>query len=834
MGKISGQKAKESMENKNYEYPDQKILDVPMGKRVQESFINYAMSVIMARALPDVRDGLKPVHRRILYAMYEDNLTYDKPFRKSATTVGNVLGRYHPHGDSAVYDTMVRLAQDFSLRYPLIEGHGNFGNIDGDGAAAYRYTEARMSRLANDMLIGIEKEEVDMVPNFDNKLKEPGVLPCRFPNLLVNGSMGIAVGMATNIPPHNIGEMIDGVIYLMDHPEAEITDLMEYVKGPDFPTGAMIYGANGIAEAYRTGHGKIMVRSRAEVDEENRRIVVTEIPYGVNKRILVEGIAECVKSKRIEGITALRDESGQGGLRVVIEYKRDVNGNLLLNQLYKYTQLQDTFAVNMLTLVNNEPKILNLKQMMQYYIDHQLDVVRRGVQFDLNKALREAHIFEGYKIAIDAIDEVISIIRASESVGAAKEALMERFHLSQEQAQAIVDMTLGKLSNMERQKVEERLAKLHAAIEEYRSILADEGKIKEIIRTDLEKIRARFGDARRTELIAAENEILLEDLIERHTALITMTHCGYIKRCDSDIYSAQNRGGKGLIGMTTKEEDFVERVIAVDSHSYVLFFTNFGKVHLKKGYEIPEASRTAKGSNIVNLMPIENGEKITAMLSVSEFDEQHYLLMVTKKGIVKRTCLCEYEQHRKGGKIAIRLDEGDELLSVRLTTGSDSVLIATHNGLATCFEEKNARVLGRTARGVRGIRLKEDDYVVGVCAGEGDGLSLITVTENGYGKRCDFSEFSLRNRGCKGVICHNLSDKTGLLAGVAAVGEEDDVMLITDDGTLIRTPAAQIPVYSRTASGVIVMRLAEEAKLVGIAPVAKQDSEDSEDREDAQ
>ncbi len=821
------------METKNYEYPDQKIVDVQMGARVQESFINYAMSVIMSRALPDVRDGLKPVHRRILYAMYESGLTYDKPFYKSAATVGDVLGKYHPHGDSAVYDTMVRLAQPFSLRYTLIEGHGNFGNIDGDQAAAYRYTEARMSRLANDMLAGIEKNEVNMVPNFDNKRKEPEVLPARFPNLLVNGSVGIAVGMATNIPTHNLGEIIDGIDYLMQHPDATIPELMQFVKGPDFPTGAIIYGSSGILQAYKTGKGHINVRARAEVIEDKRQIVVTEIPYQVNKRILVESIADCVKNKRIEGITDVRDESGQGGLRVVIDYRRDANGELILNQLYKYTQLQDTFAVNMLALVNNEPKILNLKQMMQYYIDHQMEVVTRGVRFDLDKTLREAHIFEGYKIAIDYIDEVIEIIKKSESVPAAKESLQARFGLTQEQSQAIVEMTLGKLSGLERQKIEERLLKLHAQIEELRGILADENKVKFIIQEDLANIRRKFGDERKTELIAAEQEILPEDLIARHTALITMTHCGYIKRCDSDTYTAQNRGGKGLIGMSTKEEDFVERALCVDSHSYVLFFTNFGKVHLKKAYQIPEASRTAKGSNVVNLMELEQGEKITAMLSVKEFKDDEFLLMVTKQGVVKRTRLTEYEQHRKGGKIGISLDEGDELLCVRHTKGEDSILIATRYGMATCFNEQDARILGRTARGVRGIRLKDGDYVVGVCAGNEDGASLLTVTENGYGKRCSFEDFTVHKRGGKGVACHKPSDKTGLLAGIAAVMEDDDVMLITNDGTLIRTPASQISTYSRTASGVIVMRMTDDAKVVGIAPVAKAKEEDATEPDDA-
>jgi len=799
-----------------------------MGKEVRKSFINYAMSVIMARALPDVRDGLKPVHRRILYAMYEDHLTYDKPFRKSATTVGNVLGRYHPHGDSAVYDSMVRLAQSFSLRYPLIEGQGNFGNIDGDKAAAYRYTEARMSRLANDMLTDIEKEVVDFAPNFDNKMKEPVVLPSRFPNLLVNGAMGIAVGMATNIPTHNLGEIIDGTIYLMEHPDATVTELMEYIKGPDFPTGAIICGTAGIYEAYSTGKGKICVRSRAEVEEEKYRIVVTEIPYQVNKQQLVETMADCVKDKRIEGIRDIRDESGKDGLRIVVDYRHDANGHVILNQLYKYTQLQDTFAVNMIALVDNVPTLLNLKDALTHYIVHQESVVTRRVEFDLKKTIAEAHIYEGYKIAIDNIDEVIEIIKASPSISEAKAALSARFDLSDPQAQAIVDMTLGKLSGMERQKIEERLAKLYALIDEFKGILADEGKIKEIIKNDMLEIKKRFGDARRTELAPLENEIILEDLIEKHTCVITMTKSGYIKRLPSDTYTAQHRGGKGVIGMTTKDEDFVTQVISAHSHSYILLFTNLGKIQVKKAYEFPEASRTAKGTNIVNLIELEADEKITALVSVDGFEEGRYLTMVTKYGVIKRTDISEYENKRRGGKRALELDEGDELLFVHCTDGTDQLLIATAEGMAVRFEEALVRVMGRSARGVRAIRLSDTDYVAGVAVVD-ESKQLVTVTEKGFGKRCRFDEYSCHNRGGKGVCCHGISDKTGNLVGVEAVSETDDLMLITDNGTVIRTPVSGIPTYGRSAGGVIVMRCAEGEKIVNFTKVDTESERDNAD-----
>jgi len=815
----------------NFEYKDQKIQEVQMEKEIKKSFINYAMSVIVSRALPDVRDGLKPVHRRILYAMYEDHLTHDKPYCKSATTVGNVLGRYHPHGDASVYDAMVRLAQTFNMRYTLIDGQGNFGNIDGDQAAAYRYTEARLTRLASEMMTDIDKDVVDFGPNFDNKLKEPLVLPSRFPNLLVNGSMGIAVGMATNIPTHNLSEVVDGTIFLMENPDATIPEIMNYIKAPDFPTAAMICGTRGIYDAYTTGRGKIMVRARAHIEEEHRRIVITEIPYQVNKQMLVETMANCVKDKKIEGITDIRDETGRAGMRIVVEYRRDANGQIILNQLYKFTQLQDTCAVNMLAIVDGVPRVLNLKEVLNHYISFQEEVITRKIRFELQKALAEMHIYEGYKIAIDNIDEVIAIIRASESVAAARNNLMDRFGFTEIQAQAIVDMTLGKLSGLERIKIEERLAKLKELVEELRAILADEtmGKIKEIIKTDLLAIKAKYGDERRTELVPLEEEIELEDLIERHVAVITMTHDGYIKRIRSDEYTAQRRGGKGVTGIKTKETDFVEQVLATDSHSHLMLFTNKGKVHVMKAYRIPEAGKTAKGSNIVNMLLLEDGEKITTMISVPEFAENEYLLFVTKQGVVKRTPLSEYEYQRKGGKIALTLDEGDELVFVRRSQGDSDVLIATHEGNATRFIESDARPMGRTARGVRGIRLDEGDFVKGVALVEEDKM-LITITEKGFGKRSSFDEFARRNRGGKGVICHNLNDKTGLLAGILTVDNKDDIMLITNDGTVIRTAVSEIPSYSRTASGVIVMRPDEESIVANITRVSREDEEEDEKR----
>ncbi len=830
-------------------FQNQKIIDIRMEKEVKKAFLEYSMSVIMSRALPDARDGLKPGQRRILYAMYEDRLTHDKPFRKSATTVGNVLGRYHPHGDVAVYNTMVRMAQPFSYRYPLIEGHGNFGSVDGDAAAAYRYTEARLARISDEMMRDIEKEVVPFVPNFDNRLREPVVLPARFPNLLVNGSVGIAVGMATNIPPHNLGEVIDAALYRMDHPDCSVAELMEYIKGPDFPTAGIVYGLNGIIEAYTTGRGRITVRARARVEEDHHRIIITEIPYMVNKSMLCEAIAGLVKDKKIDGITELRDESGRDGMRIVIEYRRDANGQVILNQLYKYTQLQDTCAVNMLALVGKEPKVLSLPEILDIFIKHQETVIINRTKYDLNKALARAHIFEGFYIAISNIDRVIEIIKGSKTIPEAKERLMAEFFtvnwtdsymaahgksgntvqkLTEEQAQAIVDMTLGRLTGMERQKIEEELLRLHELIAELEGILADTNKVKQIIRVELGEIRQKYADPRRTEIVPVEDEIILEDLIERHSCIITLTHAGYIKRQPVDTYTAQNRGGRGIIGMSTKEEDFIEKVIAVNSHSYLLMFTNTGKVHMLKAYQIPEASRTAKGSNLVNILELAPGEKVTAVIGVEEFNKGQYLTMVTKFGVIKRTLLTEYEYQRRGGKIALTLDEGDELVFVMLTDGRSDLIIATRDGNAVRFNEKNVRAMGRVARGVRGISLREGDYVTGVALVE-DGKKLITITENGFGKRTEFDDFRrMRTRGGFGVVCHNITRKTGRLAGISSVGEDDDIMIITDSGTIIRTPVRGIPVYSRSAAGVIVMRLAEDQSIVNFTKVASVEEEERE------
>ena len=816
-----------------------------MEKEVKKSFIEYSMSVIAARALPDVKDGMKPGQRRIMYAMYEDHLTSDKPFRKSATTVGNVLGRYHPHGDSAVYGTMVRMAQDFSYRYPLVEGHGNFGSVDGDSAAAYRYTEARMAKIADELMRDLEKDVVDFVPNFDNRLKEPRVLPSRFPNLLVNGAVGIAVGMATNIPPHNLGEVIDATIYRMENPESTVMDLMTYVKGPDFPTSATIYGVNGIIQAYTTGRGRVMVRAKATVEEDKHRIIVTEIPYGVNKSVLCESIANLATEKRIEGITEMRDESGRDGMRIVIEYRRDANGQVILNQLYKYSQLQDTCAINMLALVNNEPKVLSLPEILDHYIAHQKSVIYRRTQFELEKAKARAHIFEGYHIAIDNIDRIIEIMKTSMSIPEAKQRLMAEFftvtykdgyenelgnirQLSEAQAQAIVEMTLGKLTGLEREKIEEELARLHAIIVELEGILADPAKIEQIIKDEMNEIKRKYGDERRTEIVAATDDIELEDLIEKHECVITMTHTGYIKRQPADTYSAQRRGGKGIIGMTTKENDFIEKVIGVHSHSYLMLFTSKGRVHTRKAYQIPEASRTAKGTNIVNVLELFPEEKITSMISVEGFNEGEYLTMVTKKGVIKRTLLSEYEYQRKNGKIALRLDEDDELVFVMHTKGDGEIILATRNGNAVRYAESNVRSMGRTARGVRGISLRGDDYVTGVAIVD-ESKKLVTVTENGFGKRTDFEDFRMmKNRGGFGVVCHKISDKTGALCGIATVSDEDDLMMITDSGTIIRTPVADIPTYSRGAGGVIMMRLNEGQSLVNFTCVPHEEPEEEE------
>ncbi len=808
-------------------FENQKIVPIRMDVEVKKSFIEYSMSVIVARALPDVRDGLKPVHRRILYAMYEDHLTSDKPFRKSATTVGNVLGRYHPHGDVAVYDTMVRMAQDFSMRYPLIEGHGNFGNVDGDGAAAYRYTEARMAKISNEMLENIEKDVVPFSPNFDNKLKEPDVLPARFPNLLVNGSVGIAVGMATNIPPHNLGEVIDGTIYYMENPDASVSDIMQYIKGPDFPTYATIYGTQGIIEAYTTGRGRVLVRSKAEVDEEKHRIVITEIPYAVNKSMLVKSMADLVKDKRVDGVTDIRDESGRAGMKIVVDLRRDANGQVILNQFYKYTQLQDTFAVNMIALVNGEPKCLSLPEILRHYINHQENIIERRVKFDLDRALARAHILEGQMRAIEDIDEVISIIRSNASVNDAKEALMVRFELTDVQAQAIVDMTLGKLAGLERIKIQDELKEKEALIRELREILADGGRIHRIIKDEMLEIKRKYADERRTEIVTAENEIVLEDLIERHTCVITMTRSGYIKRQPADTYAAQKRGGKGIIGMTTKEEDVVDDVHIVPSHAYLLMFTNLGRVYVRKAYQIPEAGRTAKGTSVVNVLELSEGEKVTAIIDLPAFNENEYLVMATRNGVIKRVSVRDFAFQRRGGKIAIDLDEGDSLDFVRYTRGENDIILASHNGQAIRFHEDQARVMGRAARGVRGMTLAEGDYITGAAtvptsaeidASEGK-LMLLTITENGYGKVTPFADYSVHGRGGKGIVCHAVTEKTGLLAGVATVSITEDVMMITDEGTMIRTPVSDIRVCGRPSQGVIVMRLADGAKIVNFAPV---------------
>ena len=834
-------------ENECILFENQKVVDVNMEHEVKKSFIEYSMSVIISRALPDVRDGMKPGQRRVMYAMYEDHLTHDKPTRKSAHVVGAVLGKYHPHGDSSVYGTMVHLAQPFNMRYPLIEGQGNFGSVDGDPPAAYRYTEARLEKISNEMVRDLDKNVVTMAPNFDNRLKEPTVLPARFPNLLVNGAMGIAVGMATNIPPHNLREVIDATIYRMENPGCELPELMQFIQGPDFPTYGTIYGTNGIKEAYMTGKGRVMVRAKAEVEEEKRRIVITEIPYGVNKSQLCEAIAGLHKDKRVDGITELRDESGRNGMRIVIEYKRETNGHILLNQLYRYSQLQDTCAINMLALVNNEPKVLGLTQILDHYIAHQEDVITRRVQFELAAALKDAHIFEGYKTAIDNIDEVISIIRNSPDTPTAKVRLMERFDgptparmedgeldlmgfagaenpgLTEEQAQAIVSLTLGRLSGLERQKIEEKLTGLLEDIKEYQAILGDINRVRAIIKEEMLVIREKYGDERRTRIEAVANEIIDEDMIEKHNCVLTLTHAGYIKRLPASTYSAQHRGGKGIMGMATKEEDFIEKLVSVHSHSTVMFFTNTGRVQTMRAFQVPEASRTAKGTNIVNLLQLTEGEKVTALIAVEGFGDEEYLVMVTKRGIIKRTLLSEYAYQRKGGKIAITLDEGDELLYVVHTYGQSELLLATAEGNAVRFAEANVRAMGRTARGVIGISLKGDDCVVGAVEVD-DSKTLVTITRNGFGKRTPFDNFRvMKHRGGSGVICQNVNEKTGLLAGINAVSEEDDLMMITNSGIIIRTPAKDVSLLSRAAGGVIVMRLAEGQEVVNFTKVAREE-----------
>lgn len=810
-------------------FRNQNVVHRDLNTEMKTSFLEYSMSVIVSRALPDVRDGLKPVHRRIIYTMFEDNLTPDRPYLKSATTVGDVLGRYHPHGDSSVYDAMVRLAQSFSLRYPLVDGHGNFGNVDGDPAAAYRYTEARMAKMALEMVRDIDKDTVDFIPNYDERLAEPVVLPSRFPNLLVNGSVGIAVGMATSIPPHNLNEVIDAIVYLMENEEATVDELLNFIKGPDFPTGGIVMGRAAMRNAYNTGRGRITVRAKTEIEEykDGRfRIVVTEIPYMVNKAKLLQDIAEHVNSKRIEGIHDLRDESDRRGLTIVIELKRDANPQVVLNQLFKNTQLQDTFSIILLALSHGEPRILNLKQVLEEYITFQKEIIKRRTKYDLKKALDRAHILEGFRKALDHIDEIISIIRASKTVQEAKEKLIARFEFTDIQAQKIVEMRLGQLTGLEREKIEEEYNELIALIADYRDTLSNEEHVIRIIKEELLVIKSKFGDSRKTEISASEDDLEDEDLIEERTCVYTFTHCGYIKRLPEDTYKVQNRGGKGITAMTTREEDFVEELFVGSTHNLILFFTNSGKVHSIKGYRIPESSRQSKGMNVVNLLQLEEGEKVTAMIPVSCLDEEGlFLNMITKRGISKRCDLCAYKNMRRNGLRAINLDEGDELVSVKLTDGTRKIIVATNAGMAIEYDETQVSVLGRTARGVRAIRLKKDEFVIGAVVAE-ENKKVLTVTEKGYGKRSEFSAFKVQHRGGRGVRCHKLSEKTGALASIRAVTEDEDLIVISSDGIIIRVRISDIPVYGRASGGVRIMRLSDGVCVVNTATVDSAENEE--------
>ena len=821
-------------------FPEQRIVQSELVHEMKSSYIDYAMSVIVGRALPDVRDGLKPVHRRILYAMYEDGLTSDKPFKKSATCVGDVLGRYHPHGDASVYDAMVRLAQDFSMRYPLVDGHGNFGSVDGDPPAAYRYTEARMSKLCNEMLRDIDKETVLWDPNFDESRKEPRVLPSRFPNLLVNGSSGIAVGMATNIPPHNLTEVINACICILENPEAELADLMDYIKGPDFPTKGIIMGRSGIRAAYATGRGKITVRARTEFEEfgQNReRIIVTELPYQVNKRQLIANMAEQVRDKRLEGISDIRDETDRNGMRVVIELKKDANPQDVLNRLFAQTQMQTTFGVTMLALVNNQqqPKILSLRHMLDEYLAFQEEIITKRTQYDLKKALDRQHVLQGLLIAEDNIDEVIKTIR--ESYDNAKERLMERFNLSEIQAQVVLDMQLKRLQGLEREKLEAEYAELEKRIEYYRELLSNEEMLKGVLKDELTASRDKYGDDRLTEIQDVEDEIDIEDLIEEEQCVFTLSHAGYCKRVPASTYRSQKRGGRGVTGMTTKEEDFVEGVFTASTHDYILFFTNLGKVHRRKGYQIPEAGRTAKGTNLVNILPFEPGEKVTAGLTVHEFDED-YLVFVTRNGTVKRLELASLNTARKAGIRALTLSEGDELIAVMKTDGKQDILLASANGMVICFNENDVRVMGRDAAGVRGMMLDAGDYVVGAGIAA-KAKQLLSVTEYGYGKRTEIEAYLRlgedgqrrpQNRGGKGLKGYNITAKTGRIAGVAIVDDADDIMLIENGGVLSRMAAADINIYGRDTQGVILMRLEAGSRVISVDRVDREPEEPAENQ----
>ena len=809
----------------------ERIRPIDLEQEMKKSFISYAMAVIITRALPDVRDGLKPVHRRILYAMHELGVTPDKPFRKCARIVGDVLGKYHPHGDSSVYGALVRLAQDFATRYPLVEGQGNFGSVDGDGAAAMRYTEARMSKINMQMLADIDKETVDFAPNFDETLMQPCVLPSRYPNLLVNGSSGIAVGMATNIPPHNLGEVIDGVVKLIDCPDVTNQELMECIKGPDFPTGGLILGRRGIYDTYTTGRGRIVVRAKTDVEpmpNNRQRIIVTEIPYMVNKAALVTKIAELVHDKRLEGISDIRDESDREGMRIVIELKRDVNAAVVLNYLYKHTQMQDVFGAIMLALVDGEPKVLTLREMLYHYLEHQKDVITRRTRYDLDKAEARAHLLEGLLIALDNIDEVVRIIRSSANTGVAKAQLMERFGLSDKQAQAILDMRLARLTGLERERLQEEYAELEKTIAYLRAVLADEKLVLGIVRDEILAIKEKYADERRTEITTMDGEIDPEDLIQEDNVVVTLTHYGYVKRIPCATYRSQNRGGKGVMGMTTREEDYAEKLLVTSTHAEIMFFTNKGRVYSLKGYEIPEAGRTARGTAIVNLLQLDGGEKVTAMIPLPKEREEGYLVMATRNGLIKKTGSEEFANLRKMGLIAIVLREDDELIGVELTQGDSELMMATRMGQAIRFSENDVRPMGRNSMGVRSIDLAEGDEVISVAKVE-EGKHVLAITQNGYGKRTAIEEFRTQSRGGKGVLAMRLTDKTGLMAAQMLVDEQEDIMLITDDGTIIRMPVEGISVIGRVAQGVRVMRVEDERRIVGVTTAEREEEEPEEE-----
>ena len=813
---------------------EDRLIPIDLEQEVKRSFISYAMAVIINRALPDVRDGLKPVHRRILYAMNELGMTPDKPFRKSARIVGDVLGKYHPHGDTAVYDAMVRLAQDFSTRYLLVEGQGNFGSVDGDGAAAMRYTEARMSKLSTHLLGEIDKDTVDFYPNFDETLMQPSVLPSRYPNLLVNGSSGIAVGMATNIPPHNLREVINGAIAMIDNPDATLDDLMEHIKGPDFPTGGVILGRSGIREAYHTGHGRIITRAKSDIEpmqNGRNRIVVTEIPYMVNKARLVEKIAELVHEKRLEGISDIRDESDRKGMRIVLELKKDVQPAVVLNFLYKHTQMQETFGANMLALVNGKPQVLSLREMLYYYIEHQKDVVTRRTKYDLDKAQARAHILEGLLKALDHIDEIVRLIRANKDMATARQALMDTFDFTDKQAQAILDMRLGRLTGLEREKLQEEYQELEKTIAALQAILADETLLMNVIKEEMTLIRDKFGDDRRTELTAIEGEIDVADLIQQDDMVVTLTHYGYVKRLSKSTYRSQNRGGKGVSAMTTREEDYAEQLRVMNTHDDIMFFTNLGRVYTLKCYQIPESGRTARGTAIVNILQLTGGEKVTTMIPVPEETENHYLMMATRDGMIKKTPMAEFENLRKSGLIAIILKEGDELVSVELTDGAQELLIGSRMGKAIRFNERHIRSLGRSSMGVRSMRLDEGDTVISMAVLE-DGAQVLGITANGYGKRTEVDEYREQGRNGKGIIAMNLTEMPGPLAAQLLVQPEEDILLITDDGTIIRTTVADIRVCGRNTQGVRLMRVAEGCQVVGVARAEAEEDEEPEETQE--